>query len=302
MRINNSLISALSIVISSLLISATVFSGIASGQLYNTGYYGGGYGQSTPYNGGYDSYGSNVNIVGLEGLQGFTTGESVLSLAVQPVTHQDGLMYFQVAGFVISSPDTGQAVAYALNQPFRGVIDPSRNAMQIDISNIGYAVAQAGYIDYSRVYESLRLDPGIMVVDIHVVYQGTQGYQTIFNVLGINAITPDGRMQSFTLQQPMQLIIDALTYRICTVTFPQMIDVFGTFFSGYQSGIYQAIAPIVFAQPVPVFVPVSGPDRSTHTHLRGTVTDPGTVLFRRAGFLRRLRRILFESIHTGDLH
>jgi hypothetical protein len=131
--------------------------------------------------------------------------------------------------------------------------------MQIDISNIGTAVAQAGYIDSSRIYNALRVDPSVMILEIDLAYQGTQNYQTIFNVNGISMILPDGRMQAFSLQQPAQLIIDATSYRIAMVTFPQMIDTFNAFYGGWQQGIYTTIAPVVFVQPVPIAVPVFVP-------------------------------------------
>ncbi len=69
-----------------------------------------------------------------------------------------------------------------------------------------------------------------MVIDIDMTYAGTQGFQTLFNVNAITMIPPDGRAQTFQMQQPTQLIIDAQTYRINMVTFPQMINVFGGFY------------------------------------------------------------------------
>ena len=113
-------------------------------------------------------------------------------------------MYFQVVGFAITSPQSGQSVAYALSKPLPGVADPSQNTMQIDISRIGTAVSQAGYVDSSRVYDVLRIDPSIMIIELQMNYAGTQGYQTIFDVYSITMIPPDGRAQTFQMQQPTQ--------------------------------------------------------------------------------------------------
>jgi hypothetical protein len=249
------------------MISATAFSGLAFGQQYGSGYYGGGYDGSAGYTGGgnvqqapyADGFDGSVSISGLEGLQGFSQGQNLMSLAIQPIHQQNALMYFQVVGFAITNPHSGQSVAYALNKPLPGVADPSQNTMQIDISRIGIAVSQAGYVDAARVYDVLRIDPSIMIIDLEMSYAGTQGLQTFFDVYSITMIPPDGRAQTFQMQQPTRLVIDAMAYRICMVTFPQMINFFGGFFGPPPP----ALGPVILGGPVlippPIFVPVLVP-------------------------------------------
>ncbi len=57
-----------------------------------------------------------------------------------------------------------------------------------------------------------------------------RGYQTIFDVYSITMIPPDGRAQTFQMQQPTRLIIDTMIYRISMVAFPQMMSLFGGFY------------------------------------------------------------------------
>jgi hypothetical protein len=52
-----------------------------------------------------------------------------------------------VIGFAVSIPDSGEAVVYSLETPLPGLIDPSQNTMQIDISDLDTAVDTAGYTD-----------------------------------------------------------------------------------------------------------------------------------------------------------
>jgi hypothetical protein len=251
-KTDSSRLAALSIIVSLIVILSTQFYGIAAGQGVSGAYAGAGAGQQGYYGGG---PGGSVTIQGLEGLQGFTSGANRLSLAIQPVKQQGNQMFFQIVGFAIGDPQSGQAVAYALNQPMVGVADPSQNTMQIDISNIGSAISQAGYVSASNIYDALRTDPSIMVIDIDMTYQGTQGYQTIFNVNAITMIPPDGRAQTFQMQQPTQLIIDAQSYRISMVTFPQMLSVFGGFYGPPPA----VLGPVALGGPIfitpPIFVP-----------------------------------------------
>jgi hypothetical protein len=136
-----------------------------------------------------------------------------------------------------------------------GIIDPSQNTLQVDLSNIETAVNEAGFIDSSQVYDSIRSDPKVLVIDVDMSYQGAQGSQTIFNVNSVSIIPPDGRMQAFQMQQPTQLIIDSQTMRLYMVAFPQMIDAF----SGYYGAAYSQVLPIVYAQPIPVLAPIFVP-------------------------------------------
>lgn len=246
----------LSVIISLLIASPALFSGAAVGQSYDSGY-AAGYGD-----GNYDATGSyagdipdSLNIPGIEGLQGFSPGENILSLAVIPVTQQDSALYFQVIGFAITSPASGQSVVYSLDRPIPGLIDPATNTVQIDLSNLAAAIGQAGYIDSSQVYATIRTDPRVVVIDVDMSYQGFQGSQAIFNVSGVNLIPPDGQMQAFSMQQPTQLIIDPSASSLYMVAFPQLINTF----SGFYGVTYPQVLPIVYAQPVPVLAPVFVP-------------------------------------------
>jgi hypothetical protein len=247
-----SLIAALSVIISLLIVSSTMISGVARGQLYDTGYSGG-------YTGG--DYGfqepddSSLAIPGMEGLQGFEPGENIMSLAVIPVSQQNNQLYFEVIGFAVTSPLSGQSVVYSMGTPLAGVIDPAASTMQVDLSNIATAISQAGYIDSSQVFNIMRTDPRVLIIDVDMSYQGYQETQIIFLVNNVSIIPPDGQMQSFALQQPTQLIIDGQTMRIYMVAFPQMI----TAINNYYGASYPQVLPITYAQPVPIQSPVFVP-------------------------------------------
>jgi hypothetical protein len=194
-------------------------------------------------------------IPGLEGLQGFVPGENKLSLAVIPVTQQNNMLGFQVIGFAISSPGSSQAVVYSLITPLAGVIDPTQNTLQVDLSNLASGISQAGAISSDQVYNTIRSGPQVIVIDVDMTYQGTQGTQTIFNVNSVAIIPPDGRMQAFSMQQPTQLIIDSQSMRIYMVAFPQMISTF----VNYYGASYPQVLPIVYAQPIPILAPIFVP-------------------------------------------
>ena len=133
-----------------LIISSIMFSGIAFGQQYQQQYNTGDTGQNT--GGGYQQapYSSSNSetpvIQGLEGLKGFGSGHSQLSLAVIPMSQQNNQMMFQVVGFAVSIPESGGAVVYSMEKPLPGIIDPSQNTLQIDISDL------ASNINEARVY------------------------------------------------------------------------------------------------------------------------------------------------------
>ncbi|HEY3273598.1 MAG TPA: hypothetical protein VGJ92_07555, partial [Methanocella sp.] len=194
-------------------------------------------------------------IPGLEGLQGFMPGENKLSLAVIPVTQQNNQLGFQVIGFAISSPGSSQAVVYSLSQPLAGVIDPTQNTLQVDLSNLASSINQAGAISSDQLYNTIRSSPQVIIIDVDMAYQGAQGTQTIFSVNSVSIIPPDGRMQAFQMQQPTQLIIDSQSMRIYMVAFPQMISSF----VNYYGASFPQVLPIVYAQPIPILAPIFVP-------------------------------------------
>ncbi len=215
--------------------------------------------QQTPYTGGNAAPAASdtglLSIPGLEGLKGFTAGTNRMSLAVIPVSQQGNQLGFQVIGFAISSPDSGTAAVYALKTPLAGVIDPSQNTLQVDLTNLDSAIQQAGYINSNQVYDTIRTDPKVVVIDVDMAYQGAQGSQATFNVNAVSIIPPDGKMQAFTMQQPTQLIIDAQSMRLYMVAFPQMVSTL----SSYYGASYPQVLPIVYAQPIPILAPVFVP-------------------------------------------
>jgi hypothetical protein len=234
------------------MVGSTLFTGIACGQQFQQQPAAGNVGRQAQPAG--SAPGSPV-IQGLEGLRGFGSGHSQLSLAVIPLSQQNNQMAFQVIGFAVSVPESGEAVVYSLETPLPGVIDPSQNTLQIDISNLASAVDTAGYIDSSEVYDTIRTDPQVMVIDADLNYQGKEGTQTIFNVNSVDIIPPDGQMQTFSLQQPTQLIIDTQNNVVAMVAFPQMVDTFNS----YYGATFNAVEPVIYSQPIPimpqVFVP-----------------------------------------------
>jgi hypothetical protein len=239
-----------------MIMGSVQFSGIASGQQqYNAGYPGQNSGssyQQAPYTG---SSSESPVIQGLEGLQGFGSGHSQLSLAVIPVSQNNNQMTFQAIGFAVSIPESGQAVVYSMEKPLPGIIDPSQNTLQIDISDLSSNINEAGYIDSSQIYDTIRTDPQVVVIDVDLTYQSQQDSQTVFNVNSVDIIPPDGRMQAYSLQQPTQLIIDTQNNRIAMVAFPEMVSSFG----GYYGTTYAQVEPVVYVQPIPIFAPVFVP-------------------------------------------
>jgi hypothetical protein len=198
---------------------------------------------------------NSLTIQGLEGIEGFTTGENQLSLAVMPVSQQGSQMGFQVIGFAVSSPDTGVASVYSLTTPLAGVIDSSQNTLQIDLTNLANAINNAGFIQSSQIYDTLRTDPKVIIIDVNMNYQGVQGSQTTFSVNSVDIVPPDGNMQAFSLQQSTQLVIDSQSMRIYMVAFPQMVDAF----DNYYGASFNQVQPVVYAQPVSVLAPVFVP-------------------------------------------
>ncbi len=235
-----------------MMVSATFLSGIAEGQQFQQQQAAGNPGAQTPSSAG---AGTSPVIQGLEGLRGFGSGHSQLSLAVIPLSQQGSQLTFQVNGFAVSIPETGEAVIYSLETPLPGVIDPSQNTLQIDISDLADAVDTAGYDDASEVYDIIRSDPKVMVIDVDLSAAGTQGSQTVFNVNSVDMIFPDGKMQTFALQQPTQLVIDTENDIVAMVAFPEMVNSY----SSYYNTAYDTVAPVVYSQPVPVIAPIVTP-------------------------------------------
>ena len=247
------IVALLSIVISIAVICSTQFSMVTTAQqMPSQGGYGGNYGQQGPQPGGSDNF---LTIQGLEGLQGFTTGENRLSLAAMPVSQQNNQIGFQVIGFAISSGDSGTAAVYSLSTPLAGVIDPSQNTLQVDLTGLDEAIQDAGFLDSSQVYDTIRTDPKVLIIDIDMTFQGTQGSQTTFSVNAMDIVPPDGKMQAFSMQQPTQLIIDSQSMRIFMVAIPQVVDTFNNYFGA----TYNQVLPIVYAQPVMVYPPIFTP-------------------------------------------
>lgn len=237
-----------------LLACSTQFSGVASSQMYpqqyGTGTYGGGYQQPSA-----GTTSSSPVIQGLEGLHGFGSGHSQLSLAVIPVSQQNNQMMFQVIGFAVSIPETGEAVVYSLRTPLPGIIDPAQNTMQIDISNLANSVNNAGYIDSSQIYETIRTDPQVVIIDFDLTSPARQDSQTTFAVNSMDLVPPDGKMQAYSMQKPTQLVIDTQNSRVSMVAFPEMVSTFDS----YYNLAYAQVEPVVYAQPVPIVAPVFMP-------------------------------------------
>jgi hypothetical protein len=62
-------------------------------------------------------------------------------------------------------------------------------------------------------------------------------------------------MQTYSMQQPTQLIIDSENSRVAMVAFPEMIDTIGN----YYGATYTQVEPVVYAQPVPILAPIFVP-------------------------------------------
>jgi hypothetical protein len=238
----------LSAVMVLMIISSIPFSGIAYGQQQ---YAAGGQRQAPAAGATSDS----PVIQGLEGLKGFGSGHSQLSLAVIPVSQKDNIMMFQVIGFAVSIPESGEAVVYSMKTPLPGVIDPSQNTLQIDITDIATAVETAGYTDSSQIYDTIRSDPQVVVIDVDLNYQGKQDSQTSFNVNSIDIIPPDGKMQAFSMKQPTRLIIDTQDNRVSMVAFPEMASTFGS----YYGTTYTQLEPVIYTQPIAIMAPIFVP-------------------------------------------
>jgi hypothetical protein len=194
-------------------------------------------------------------IPGAEGIKGFTTGANRLSLAIIPVAQKNNQLTFQVIGFAIGSPETGAMAVYSLSKPLMGVIDPSQNTLQVDLSKIDDVIDEAGFIDSSQLYATMRTGPEVAVIDIDMDYQGTEGPQMVFSVNSLDIVPPDGQMQTFSLREPTQLVFDALSHRMYTVAVPQLVDTFNDLYTS----TFTEVQPVVYTQPVlisaPVFVP-----------------------------------------------
>lgn len=210
--------------------------------------------QQAPSTYGTDSSGT-LTIQGLENVQGFTMGQNRLSFAIQPTSRDGDTMYFNVVGLSITDRTNNRAVFYPMRSPLPAAANTAQNTLQIDTSGLRSNIGNAQYINADAVYNSLRSDVNTMVLDIDMTYQSRQDAQTIFTVNAMSTITPDGKMQAFSMQKPARLIIDPQSQRIAVVTFPQLIETFNSFYGA----TYTQVLPVVFAQPVPVLVPVFVP-------------------------------------------
>ncbi|HTY91304.1 MAG TPA: hypothetical protein VMC84_09025 [Methanocella sp.] len=250
-RIINNLM-VLSAIAILLIAGSTSIAGTASGQQqYGAGGTGSAHKQAPPATGTSES----PVIQGLEGLQGFKLGHNQLTLAIIPLSQKDNQLTFEVAGFAITSPESGEAVVYSMENPLPGIIDPSQYTLQIDISSLSTSIDTAGYIDSSEVYDTMRSDPKVMIIDLDMNYQGKQDSQTVFNVNGVDIVPPDGKMQTYSMQQPTQLIVDTKNGRVAMVAFPEMTSTIG----GYYGATYSQVEPVVYTQPVPIMAPIYVP-------------------------------------------
>jgi len=246
----------LNIIVIIILICSTQLVGISGAQQYGPSQQGYGQAGYSPQAASSDSNSpEGVVITGFEGLAGFMPGQNRLSLAIMPLSTENGQMTFQVIGLAISSPNMDRSTVYSLSTALPGVIDPSQSTMQVDLTDLDSAINQAGFIGSDQVYDSIRTNSRITIIDIYMDYSGTQGSQTIFNVNAVDLIPPDGVVESFNMQKPTQLIIDAQTSRIYMVAFQQMIDTFSTLYGSE----YPEVSPIVYSQPAPVTTPVYVP-------------------------------------------
>ena len=178
-----------------------------------------------------------LTIPGLEGLQGFMPGENKLSLAVIPVTQQNGQLGFQVIGFAISGPGSNQAAVYALSTPLPGVIDPAQNTLQVDLTNLASDISQAGFIASDQVYSTIRSSSKVIVIDVDMTSRAPRARRQRSASTRSDIITPDGKMQAFSMQQPTQLVIDSQSMRIYMVAFPQMVDAFNSFYGATYADV-----------------------------------------------------------------
>jgi hypothetical protein len=242
----------LSMVIVLSMVGSTMFTGIADGQQFPQQPAARNPGAQAPSSAG---AATSPVIQGLEGLRGFGSGHSQLSLAVIPLSQQGNQLTFQMNGFAVSIPETGEAVVYSLETPLPGIIDPSQNTLQIDISDLADAVDTAGYVDSSEIYDIMRSDPKVMIIDVDLTSASRQGSQTSFNVNSVDIIFPDGKMQTFSLQQPTQLVLDSENDIVAMVAFPEMINTY----SSYYNTAYDTVAPVIYTQPIPVVAPIFTP-------------------------------------------
>ena len=194
-------------------------------------------------------------IQGLEGLKGFGSGHSQLSLAVIPLAQQDNQLTFQVNGFAVSIPETGEAVVYSMEAPLPGVIDKTQNTLQIDISKLADDIDTAGYVDSYEVYDIMRSDPQVMIIDVDLNNPSKQGTQTIFNVASVDLIFPDGQMKTYSLKQPTQFVIDTQNDIVAMVAFPEMVSTF----DDYYDATYTSVEPVVYSEPIAVAAPIVTP-------------------------------------------
>ncbi len=233
------------------MVSSTLFSGMADCQQLQQ--------QPTGDNGmpvkSTDSTTGSPVIQGLQGLRGFGSGHSQLSLAIIPLSQRDNQLMFQVVGFAVTIPESGESVVYSMETPLPGIIDSSQSTLQIDITDLASAIDTAGYIDSSEIYDTIRTDPQVMIIDVDLYYQGAEKTQTTFNVDSVDIILPNGKMQTFALQQPTQLIVDTKNDRVAMVAFPEMVNTYNS----YYGTTYEEVAPVVYSEPVPVIAPIITP-------------------------------------------
>ncbi len=165
-----------------------------------------------------------VSIPGLDGLQGFVAGENQISLATYMVSQDGDQLYFEVVGMAVAGPSSPQSTVYTFNKPLMGVLDRSQNTAQIDMSGLAASVGTAGTIDKASLFDALRTDANVFIINLDATFAGTDGDQALFDVDSVSFIAPDGHQDLFALQQPMRLVIDTVTYRMSFPVFPQLAD------------------------------------------------------------------------------
>jgi hypothetical protein len=200
-----------------------------------------------------------VNIPGLEGLNGFVSGENQISLATYMASQDGDKLYFQVVGLAISNPDSPESTVYTMNKPLMGVLDRSANTIQIDVSDIASSVGTGGTIDKSTLYDALRANKDVFVIDLSATYQDTADNRITFDVNSVTLVKPDGTQDLFSLDQPMQLVIDTVTYRMSFPVFPELTNDMYDCYDNYVAGVYTEVLPVAVPVIVPVAVPVLVP-------------------------------------------
>jgi hypothetical protein len=156
-------------------------------------------------------------ISGLPDFQALAYGHNRLSLAVIPVSQQDNGMSFKVTGLAASYPGNAPAIVYTLSEPMTGSLDLSQKTLQVDLTNFNTAASEPEHVEKSRVGKVLQTNANTTIIEVTMDYKSLQGSEAIFRASGIDLITPDGRMQTYRLELPKQLIINGDDKRLYMV-------------------------------------------------------------------------------------